>query len=111
MARYAEIIDKEVVRVLVIDDSWTEEQAQEFLANVSSNLWVKTESKAGNGFEYDPEEGSIRRKKPFDSWVYDQERSFWVPPIPRPIAIPVGYMLVWAEDLKTFVLRKFDRDE
>lgn len=109
MSKYAEIINNKVNRVLVIDDSWTEEQAQDFLANVSSNLWVKSEKKVGKGFEYRPSaKGKILPPKPFKSWKLDSKRGMWIPPIPKPVAVPVGYIYVWVEELKQWVLEKVD---
>lgn len=108
MSEYVEIVNNEVARVLVIDDAWTEEEAQAFLSSISSNVWIKSEDKVGRGFEYVPEEGIIRRKKPYQSWIYDYQRKMWIPPIARPLAVPIGYMVKWSEDLKNWVIEKID---
>src|SRR3990167_1029708 len=100
---YAEIENGKVKQVLVIDDSWPEAQAQDFLSGISLNLWVKTDitgsiggKYAGIGDEFHPELGNLFIRKPFDSWVLDPERKMFLPPWPAPIAIPVGYIYQWS---------------
>lgn len=108
MSEYAEIVDNKVVQVLVIDDNWSEEQAQEFLAKVSSNKWIKTNEKVGKSFEYHPGIQKFSRKKPFDSWVFDEKRGMYLPPIPKPLSVPIGYIWRWSEELRQWVLEKIN---
>lgn len=63
MAHFAEIIDNTVNQVLVMDNSWTDEQTLTWLAeNVSNNLWLQCSYNGnirgafpGIGYKYDPE--------------------------------------------------------
>jgi len=108
VAEYAEVINGKVIRVLVIDDNWAEEKAQELLAKISSNEWVKTYKKVGKEYEYHKETGMFTHKKPFDGWVLDKKREMYIPPIPKPIAIPVGYIVKWSQELRQWILDKVD---
>lgn len=106
MAEYAEIINGEVTNLLVIDDLWTEEQAQEFLTKVSTNQWVKTEEKVGLGFEYHTEGKKFTRKKPFNSWILNKKTYEYEPPEPLPKETPKGYYYDWDEKLLKWNLEK-----
>lgn len=111
MANYAELnSENKVLRVVVINDSWTEQMAQSFLKGISDNVWIKDDSSihVSKGHEYHSIEGKqfFTFKKPFSSWILDKELKIYLPPIPRPLAIPVGYVVYWSEKLKSWVQRR-----
>lgn len=109
MGYYAEIVEGKVKRVLVIDGS-TAEVLLWLSLNVSLNLWVETSldgsirnKYAGIGDEFDPDIDKFIRTVPFPSWVLDKERGMYMPPIPRPIAILIGYVWRWSIELKDWI--------
>lgn len=102
MGNYAEIIDGKVAQVLVVDGSEAEAVAW-LKANVSTNEWLKTEKDgskrgkfAGVGDEFHADI-DVFIKKPFESWALDKGRKMFLPPIPKPLAILVGYAWQWIE--------------
>lgn len=109
MGYYAEIIDNEVARVLVVDG--TEAEAKLWLAlNVSTNTWIKTtldgssrNKYAGVGDEYHSDVDKFVYKVPFESWILDKDRGMYLPPIPKPLAIVVGYIWEWSVQLKNWI--------
>lgn len=110
MSEYAEIKNNKVINVVIIDDTWSEDKAQEFLATISSNLWVKTTNKVGKAYEYHPDIKVIAPRKPFSSWELDVNRGIWLPPVAKPIAIPIGYLIYWSEQAGRWLIRKI-KDE
>lgn len=109
MSNYAELVDNKVVRVLVIDNSWTDQQAQEFLSTISSNTWMNVESYSryvSKDDEFHPQLNKFIPEKPFNSWILDEDRGMYLPPIIKPLAIPVGYVVLWSEELKRWILEK-----
>lgn len=116
MSNYAQVRDGKVIQVVVINDSWTETEAQDFLDKVSSqDTWIKTSGDgsirskyAGIGDEYHSDLDAFVAK-PLESWVLDRERKIYIPPWPKPIAVPVGYIYHWSKQAKDWVLRKLRR--
>lgn len=102
MANYAEIIDGKVSQVIVYNGDDLEAIAW-LNVHISTNEWIRTkedgsnlEKYAGIGDEYHPELNAFVYK-PFDSWLLDEGRKIYLPPIIKPIAIPVGYIVYWSE--------------
>lgn len=118
MAYFAEIENGKVKQVLVLNDSWTEQESLDWLQEkVSSNLWVKTDINgsirnkyAGIGDEYHSDIDKFISKVPFESWVLDKERGIYLPPIPKPLALVVGYAWKWSVKLKNWVQIKIGLD-
>ena len=106
---YAEIKDGVVLQVLIVDG--TKEEAIKWLKdNVSSNEWIIAKSptlgKASRGGEYNSELKRFMYKKPFSSWVLDTNRKMYLPPLPKPIAVVVGYVWEWSQKLGEWVSKK-----
>lgn len=114
MKYYAEIVDNHVNQVLVMNQDWSHEEIIDWLhANVSTNEWVETamdgsirNKYAGRGDEYKPEIDSFVTKKPFNNWVFDEDRKMYIPPLPKPLAVPLGYIVKWSQELGDWVLEK-----
>ena len=94
MAYYAEIgSDNKVLNVLVVDDSWTHEQALMWLRdNVSNNLWLESRKDgsirkrmACKNHTYDPIKDMFIPPKPFHSWTLNEDKACWEAPVPRPV--------------------------
>lgn len=109
MGTYAEIVNGKVSRVLVVDG--TEDEAKTWLLlNVSKNKWITTDVRgknknkyAGKGDEYHADVDKFISKKPFDSWTIDKERGMYIPPLPKPLAVVVGYVWKWSVKLGEWV--------
>jgi len=106
MSEYAEIENGKVIRVVVINDSWTEKRTANFLTGISINTWIKTTKKVGKTYEYHRSTKSFTPKKPFKSWSFDKKSKMYLPPIPRPLAIPVGFIVIWSQKLKRWVIKE-----
>jgi len=50
---------------------------------------------AGVGYHYDPTRDAFIPKKPYESWVLNEETCLWEPPIPYP---DDGLVYSWSED-------------
>jgi hypothetical protein len=112
---YAEIENGVVLQVLVKDGT-PEEAIQWLKDNVSANEWVvaeleddKGKSVATRGGEYNVKLKHFVRKKSFESWVFDEERLMYIPPIPKPLAIIVGYVWVWKQKAGEWISKKIDK--
>ena len=111
MGKYAEIIGGKVARVLVVDG--TEAEALKWLKdNVSTELWVKTAEDgsirgkfAGVGDEYYTDI-DVFIKKPFKSWTLDKNLKMYLPPLPKPLAVPIGFAWFWVEKVGAWIKRR-----
>tara|TARA_R110000868_G_scaffold138476_3_gene352644 strand:- start:260 stop:616 length:357 start_codon:yes stop_codon:yes gene_type:complete len=109
---YAEIKDGVVLQVLVKDG--TKEEAIQWLKdNVSDNEWVHSvvedalgKTVATRGGTYNVKLKHFIRKKPFNSWTLDEGRLMYLPPIPKPLAIIIGYVWVWKQKAGEWVSTK-----
>lgn len=103
---YAEVIDGKVTRVLVVEGTVLE--ATRWLRNnVSKNRWVKTCDKgsfrnkyAGVGDEYHKELNAFIPKKKYASWILNEEKFEYEPPIAKPSEGNYD----WDEDIKKWKL-------
>lgn len=118
MAHFARLDENNtVIDVLVIENQdildennqESEQKGIEFLKNLfgQDTVWVQTSYNhnfrvryAVIGGKYDPIRDIFIREKPFSSWVFDEYRKDWVPPIPFPV--PDGYMYFWNEELQNY---------
>lgn len=109
---YAEIKDGVVLQVLVKDG--TKEEAIQWLKdNISENEWIvakieddKGRSVATRGGKYNIELKHFVNKKPYSNWVLDKKRMMYLPPLPKPLAIPIGYIMVWSQKAGVWVSKK-----
>ena len=93
MAHFAEIDDNNIVlRVLVVDNS-LEDRGAEFLSQDLGlgGTWIQTsyngnfrKNFAQEGWTYDPNRDAFISKKPYDSWVLDEQTCRWEAPVPYP---------------------------
>tara|TARA_R110000796_G_scaffold35767_1_gene91738 strand:+ start:306 stop:638 length:333 start_codon:yes stop_codon:yes gene_type:complete len=91
MAHYAQINNNIVQQVLVMDNTWTEQEIQDWLtANVSTDQWVQTSYNsnirkqfASIGFTFDAVKDKFIAPQPFPSWALDSDDD-WQAPTARP---------------------------
>ena len=89
---YAEIVDGIVNQVLVIEDSWTEQEAITWLkTNVSDTSWIETKMDgsirgkyAGITDEFHAEDDFFVGKKPYKSWVLNKKDKKYDAPKVKP---------------------------
>ena len=93
MAHYAQVgSDNIVVTVLVMDNAWTDQECQDWLAaNVSTDDWVQTSYNnnirkqfAGIGFTFDAAKDKFIAPQPYPSWALDSDDD-WQAPTPMPV--------------------------
>jgi hypothetical protein len=93
MAHFAEIgSNGDVLRVLVVADE-QEHRGQEFLAD-DLNLggtWIQTSYNSNvrknfaiDGYVYDSERDAFYEKKPFPSWILNEDTCKWHAPVAAP---------------------------
>lgn len=109
MAHFAEIDDNNIVlRVLVVDNS-LEDRGAEFLSQDLGlgGTWIQTsyngnfrKNFAQEGWTYDPNRDAFIGRKPYDSWVLDEETCRWEAPVPYP---EDDKIYVWDEDSVNWV--------
>ena len=100
---YAEIIDGVVNQVLVVDGA--KEEAITWLnTNVSKNQWLHSVSEdakgktiAGRGGEYNSKLKHFIPKKPFNSWVMNDDKLCYDAPVAKPDE-KIGSTYGWDED-------------
>ncbi len=113
MAHFAEINETNtVLRIIVVDNddildgdgNESEAIGQQFCTDLLGGTWVQTSynnnSKgryAEGGGTWDPDRGVFLRRKPFPSWVLNEDTTEWDPPTP----VVVGCM--WDEDAASWV--------
>ena len=95
--QYAEIDFNKVQRVLVLEDSWSDEQCLQWLKeNVSNKLW-KLVDNVGPGYDYIKEDDSFVAPVKFRSWKLNSNTKKYEPPIPLPLDLNE---YVWNEKLE-----------
>tara|TARA_Y100001949_G_C15742134_1_gene224101 strand:- start:37 stop:426 length:390 start_codon:yes stop_codon:yes gene_type:complete len=120
MARFAEIIDGVVIRVVVVHDDIThldgvedEQRGIDFLATgwPTEGEWVQTwpnplslpekrYNSAGIGGLYDAANGAFHDEQPYSSWALDTDIFIWRPPTPYP---EDGKLYSWDEATTAWV--------
>lgn len=107
MAHFAEIDENNVVlRVVVVHDNCvpTENAGNKFLSDVYGNgeRWVQCsyhsgirKNYAGIGYTYNPTRDAFIAPKPFPSWILDEQKCRWEPPVDHPKGN--GKRYVWNE--------------
>ena len=117
MAHFAELDSNNVVlRVIVVDNKDTSTaQGDEkesigiaFCERLLGGTWVKTsyngnirKNYAGIGYTYDKDRDAFIPPKPFNSWLLNDEKCIWEPPIAMPIE--EGKMYTWNEETTNWV--------
>ena len=92
MAHYAQINNDIVQQVLVMDNVWTDQECQDWLAaSVSTDDWVQTsynnnirKQYAGIGFTFDVVKDKFITPQPYPSWALDSNDD-WQAPTMRPV--------------------------
>lgn len=100
MAHFAQLdVNQVVVTVIVVDNNEliedgveSEQKGIAFCQNLfPGTQWVQTsynasfrKNYAGVGFIYDTARDAFVPPKPFASWVLDEQKCVWIPPIKRP---------------------------
>ena len=101
MSHWAEIDEnKTVLRVLVGDNNSADEG--EAFMNSLGGTWVKTsyngtirKNFASIGDSYDETRDAFIARKPYPSWILDEETCKWEAPVAYPLD---GIMYVWDEE-------------
>jgi len=90
---YAELKNGIVQRVIVADQGFINSGVVGDPAT-----WVETtdNNPTGIGYTYDTTLGFIP-PKPYDSWILDEQKKEWTPPVPMP-ALSENEGCVWKED-------------
>jgi hypothetical protein len=91
MSYFAELDENNVViRVLVGDDNLPNEGLDWFTENLGGT-WMQTsftgqirKNFAGIGYSYDPERDAFIPRKPFNSWILNEETCVWMAPSQYP---------------------------
>jgi len=93
------IIDNKVVHRLITDDRFSAVLQSEPIIKDITDLANK--DKITLGSSYNSETDTFEPYKPFDSWIWSEEDSSWVPPVPMPTSEePKAW--TWAEDLQNW---------
>ncbi len=117
MAHFAEINDKNiVVQVIVVnnqellDENGVEQEQKgiEFCQSLFGGVWLQTsyngnirKNYAAIGYTYRADLDAFVPKKPFNSWVLNEETANWEPPVPMPND---GNRYLWDESTQSWVL-------
>lgn len=62
----------------------------------------------GAGTSYDPVRDAFIFPKPFESWILDEDKCEWIPPVPRPEGIDPW---LWNEEAGAWYLYNFETGE
>lgn len=116
MAHWAELdSDNKVIRVLVTENN--ADEGYSFLMSAFGGRWVKTsyntyagqhatggtplrKNYAGVGYTYDEQRDAFIPRKPFASWILNEQTCQWQAPIPYPTD---GKDYGWDEELGDWV--------
>lgn len=114
MAYFAEIDNDNIVtQVIVVADSDTPDEAQgiTFCKSLfgSGTNWLETKTDgsikaryAGIGMYYDSSRDAFYPKKPYPSWVMDEDEKQYVAPVDLP-SDSLTYNYTWSEDRTDWV--------
>lgn len=106
MAHFAQIDNNNIVQqVLVVPDE-QQHRGNDYLS-IDLGLggtWIQTSYNgtvrkmfAGVGYSYNQELDIFLPPKPFNSWVLNETKGEWEPPIPRPTDVE-GMVSIWDEE-------------
>lgn len=110
MAHFAELDENNIVVNVytvsndVLDENDEEGSGIEFLTSWSGGItrWKQTsynatirKNYAGIGYSYEEDLDAFLPPKPFSSWILDEDKGQWLPPIPRPND---GLIYFWNEN-------------
>lgn len=103
MAHFAKINENNIVEWVIVIHNQYEDNGQEYINNKLglAGTWLQTsyntfggihkfggipirKNYAGIGFTYDPIKDAFIPKKPFDSWILNNDTCLWEAPIPYP---------------------------
>jgi hypothetical protein len=110
MSHWAEIDENNIVlRVTVGDNNDPAgDEGYQWLINNLGGTWIKTsyngnirKNFAGKGMTYDPVRDVFIPKKPFESWVLNEDKCVWESTKPYPTD---GLTYLWNESLKDWEL-------
>ena len=129
MGHFAKVVDGKVVQVIVAEkeffDTFVDSSPGQWLRN-SYNMrggihyepnsdtpkadqsQALRKNYAGIGFTYDPVRDAFIPPKPFESWILDEDKCEWIPPVPRPEGIDPW---LWNEEAGAWYLYNFETGE
>lgn len=121
MAHFAELDNNNIVlQVIVVENENTQDKngneveaiGAEFCHNLLGGRWIQTSynSKIRNtfaaiGYEYLPDKDIFRSPKPFNSWIWSDEKLKWEAPIPYP---DDTLMYQWDENIRDWEAITFE---
>ena len=102
MAHFAEIDENNMVlRVIVVDNAY-ESYGSVWCEKIFGGTWIQTsynnnirKNFAAAGYKYDPVKDAFIPPKPFESWIFDEDKCIWNPPIPIP---DTENLYIWDEN-------------
>lgn len=104
MAHWAEIDDNNIVLRVTVGDNNEPDEGYQWLIDNLGGTWIKTsynaatngfrKNYAGIGMTYDSVRDAFIAKKPFDSWILNEETCQWNAPVNYPTD---GKIYVWNE--------------
>ena len=104
MAHYAKVLNDIVVKVIVAEADFFNTFTDD-----SPGQWIQTsynenirKNYAGIGYTYDRVRDAFIPPKPFPSWILDEEKCFYVPPVTYPSD---GQSYYWDENNGNWALR------
>jgi hypothetical protein len=111
MAHFAELDENNIVTQVIVvnnaellDDSGNESEKKgiDFCKSLFGGVWVQTSYTAsirkhfaGVGFTYDLSKDAFIPPKPFDSWLFDEEKCSWYAPVNM---VDIGKPQYWDEE-------------
>ena len=107
MAHYAFLDENNIVTEVIVGideteliegkdpETWYGEFRGQRCVRTSYNCNIR-KNYAGIGYSYSDELDAFIPPQPFPSWILDQEKAVWTPPIPYPTD---GVMYTWNEEL------------
>ena len=110
MSHWAEIDENNIVLRVVVGDNNDPagDEGYSWLVKNLGGTWIKTsyngnirKNFAGIGCTYDKTRDAFVSKKPFESWLFNEDKCIWEPPILYPTD---GLMYLWNESIKDWEL-------
>jgi len=116
MAHFAKIgVGNIVEQVIVIsnDIAVTEQAGIDFINKLynTRDVWKQTsynnnirKNFAGIGYQYDQQRDAFIPKKPYNSWILNEQTCNWESPIPIPSDASINKRYIWNEQIQNWEL-------
>jgi hypothetical protein len=115
MAHYAFLDENNIVTEVIVGVNETETieglTTEEWYGNFRNQVCKRTsyngnirKNYAGIGMLYDSARDVFMFPKPFESWILDEEKCIWMPPVPYPVDTSDEDIYKWDEATLAWVL-------